>query len=255
MMGQARLSVLIVDDEPLIRRSIRRIVNAREDTVIAGECETGAQATAAIREHRPDLVLLDVQMHSGTGLEVVEQIGPDNMSAVIFITAYDDYAVQAFEWNAVDYLLKPFDDDRLNRSIDRAKQKISAGQQSELADQLRSLLGAKQERWPQRLVVRSGERFDMVQVQSIEWIESANNFVQLHCGAKQYLMAETLTNLAERLDPKQFMRIHRGRIVNTARIVAVHLLFSGTYELQLKDGVKLTTGRQYRDQVQAFLLG
>jgi two-component system, LytTR family, response regulator len=177
------------------------------------------------------------------------------MPAVIFITAYDDYAVQAFEWNAVDYLLKPFDDDRLNRSIDRAKQKISAGQQSELADQLRSLLGAKQERWPQRLVVRSGERFDMVQVQSIEWIESANNYVQLHCGAKQYLMAETLTNLAERLDPKQFMRIHRGRIVNTARIVAVHPLFSGTYELQLRDGVKLTTGRQYRDQIQAFLLG
>ena len=255
MMEQARLSVLIVDDEPLIRRSIRRIVAAREDTVIAGECETGAQATAAIREHRPDLVLLDVQMHSGTGLEVVEQIGPENMPAVVFITAYDDYAVQAFEWNAVDYLLKPFDDDRLNRSIDRAKQKISAGLQSELADQLRSLLGMKQERWPQRLVVRSGERFDMVQVQSIEWIESANNYVQLHCGSKQYLMAETLTNLAERLDPKQFMRIHRGRLVNTARIVAVHPLFSGTYEIQLRDGVKLTTGRQYRDQIQAFLLG
>jgi len=254
-MGQARLSVLIVDDEPLIRRSIRRVVTAREDTVIAGECETGTQAKAAIREHRPDLVLLDVQMHSGTGLDVIEQIGPENMPAVIFITAYDDYAVQAFEWNAVDYLLKPFDDDRLNRSIDRAKQKISAGLQSELADQLRSLLGMKQERWPQRLVVRSGERFDMVQVQSIEWIESANNYVQLHCGSKQYLMAETLTNLAERLDPKQFMRIHRGRIVNTARIVAVHPLFSGTYEIQLRDGVKLTTGRQYRDQIQAFLLG
>jgi two-component system LytT family response regulator len=254
MMGQARLSVLIVDDEPLIRRSIRRVVTAREDTVIAGECETGTQAKAAIREHRPDLVLLDVQMHSGTGLDVIEQIGPENMPAVIFITAYDDYAVQAFEWNAVDYLLKPFDDDRLNRSIDRAKQKISAGLQSELADQLRSLLGMKQERWPQRLVVRSGERFDMVQVQSIEWIESANNYVQLHCGSKQYLMAETLTNLAERLDPKQFMRIHRGRIVNTARIVAVHPLFSGTYEIQLRDGVKLTTGRQYRDQIQAFLL-
>jgi two-component system, LytTR family, response regulator len=255
MMGQARLSVLIVDDEPLIRRLIRRIVTARVDTVIAGECETGAQATATIRELRPDLVLLDVQMHSGTGLEVIEQIGPENMPAVIFITAHDDYAVQAFEWNAVDYLLKPFDDDRLNRSIDRAKQKISAGQQSELADQLRSLLGAKQERWPQRLAVRSGERFDMVLVQSIEWIESANNYVQLHCGTRQYLMAETLTNLAERLDPKQFMRIHRGRIVNTARIVAVHPLFSGTYEIQLRDGVKLTTGRQYRDQIQAFLLG
>jgi two-component system, LytTR family, response regulator len=255
MMGQARLSVLIVDDEPLIRRSIRRIVAAREDTVIAGECETGAQATAAIREYSPDLVLLDVQMHSGTGLEVVEQIGPENMPPVIFITAYDDYAVQAFDWNAVDYLLKPFDDDRLNRSIDRAKQKISAGQHRELADQLRSLLGAKQERGPQRLVVRSGERFDMVQVQSIEWIESANNYVQLHCGTKQYLMAETLTSLAERLDPKQFMRIHRGRIVNTALIVAVHPLFSGTYEIQLRNGMKLTTGRQYRAQIQAFLLG
>src|SRR5260370_3467771 len=194
-------------------------------------------------------------MPRGTGIDVVEPIGPENMPAVIFITAYDEYAVQAFEWNAVDYLLKPFDDERRNRRIDRAKQKISAGQHSELADQLRSLLGVKQERWPQGLVVRSGERFDMVQVQSIEWIESANNYVQLHCGTKQYLMAETLTSLAERLDHKQFMRIHRGRIVNTARIVAVHPLFSGTYEIQLKDGVKLTTGRQYRDHIQAFLAG
>jgi two-component system LytT family response regulator len=253
MMGQARLSVLIVDDEPLIRRSIRRIVSAREDTVIAGECETGAQATAAIREHRPDLVLLDVQMHSGTGLEVVEQIGPENMPAVIFITAYDEYAVQAFEWNAVDYLLKPFDDDRLNRSIDRAKQKISAGQHSDLADQLRSLLAAKQERWPERLAVRTGEHFDLVPVNAIDWIESANNYVQLHCGAKHFLLGETLTSLAERLNPHKFVRVHRGRIVNLSRITAVHALFSGTYEIELSSGTRISTGRQYREQIQALL--
>ena len=247
------LSVLIADDEPLIRRSIRRIVEARNDSAVARECASGAETVQAIQELHPDLVLLDVQMHDGTGLDVVEQVGPAHMPAVIFITAYDEHAIRAFEWNAVDYLLKPFDDDRLNASIDRARLRIAAAEGSALADQLRSLLEARQARWPERLVVRSGERFDMVPVHTIDWIESANNYVQLHCGAKQYLLSDTLTHLANRLDPCQFMRVHRGRIVNAARIVAVHPLFSGTYEILLRDGTKLTTGRQFREQMQAFL--
>jgi two-component system LytT family response regulator len=250
---ESRLRVLVVDDEALIRRSLCRGLAMRDDIEIAGECESGAQAIAAIRELRPDLVLLDVQMPDGTGLDVVEQVGPEHMPAVVFITAYDEYAVKAFELSAVDYLLKPFDDERLNRSIDRAKKQTMSVRAEDLSTQLRSLLEAKAERWPDRLVVRTGEHFDLVPVSTIDWIESANNYVQLHCGAKHFLLGETLTNLAERLNPHKFVRIHRGRIVNLSRITAVHPLFSGTYEIELSGGMRISSGRQYRDQIQALL--
>ncbi|MFL6428838.1 MAG: LytR/AlgR family response regulator transcription factor, partial [Acidobacteriaceae bacterium] len=224
--------------------------------VVMGECESGAEAMYAIRQLGPDLLLLDVQMHDGTGLDVIAEIGPERMPAVIFVTAYDEYAVKAFELDAVDYLLKPFDDERLNRSIDRAKKQIVSSRAGALADQLHSLLETKSERgerWPERLVVRTGEQFDLVPVHSIEGIESANNYVQLHCGTRHLLMGETLTNLAERLNPQRFMRIHRGRIINVSRVISVHPLFSGTYEVELSGGTRLSTGRQYREQIQALL--
>jgi two-component system, LytTR family, response regulator len=192
-------------------------------------------------------------MHDGTGLDVVEQIGPEHMPAVVFVTAYDDYAVKAFELSAVDYLLKPFDEERLNRSIDRAKKQILSARAGDLSSQLRSLLESKAERWPDRLVVRTDEHFDLVPVSAIDWIESANNYVQLHCGTKHFLLGETLTSLAERLNPHKFVRVHRGRIVNLSRITAVHPLFSGTYEIELSGGARISTGRQYREQIQALL--
>ena len=250
---ETRLRVLIVDDEELIRQSLCQGLAMRGDIEIAGECESRAQAIAAIRDRRPDLVLLDVQMHDGTGLDVIEQVGPDHMPAVVFVTAYDDYAVKAFELSAVDYLLKPFDDDRLNRSIDRAKKQILSARAGDLSAQLRSLLGSKTERWPDRLVVRTGEQFEFVPVSTIDWVESANNYVQLHCGAKHFLLGETLTSLADRLNPQKFVRVHRGRIVNLSRITAVHPLFSGTYEIELSGGTRISTGRQYREQIHALL--
>lgn len=176
------------------------------------------------------------------------------MPAVIFITAFDQYAVKAFEVHALDYLLKPFDEERLNRSIDHAREQIAGRQGSGLALQLRALLAGWPGRWPERLAVRSGERFDMVPVESIDWIESANNYVLLHCGSQQHLMTETLTALTAKLDPKRFIRVHRGRTVNASKIVSIHVLFSGKYEIELKGAIRLTTGRQYRDQVQNLLL-
>jgi two-component system LytT family response regulator len=255
--AESRLRVLVVDDEALIRQSLCRGLAMRGDIEIVGECESGAQAIAAIldcrSDRRPDLVLLDVQMHDGTGLDVVEQVGPEQMPAVVFVTAYDDYAVKAFELSAVDYLLKPFDDERLNRSIDRAKKQILAARAGDLSSQLRLLLESKPERWPDRVVVRTGEQFEFVPVSAIDWIESANNYVQLHCGAKQFLLGETLTSIADRLNPHKFVRVHRGRIVNLSRITAVHPLFSGTYEIELTGGTRISTGRQYREQIQALL--
>jgi two-component system LytT family response regulator len=177
------------------------------------------------------------------------------MPPVIFITAYDAYAVKAFELNAVDYLLKPFDDSRFRESIERARQRIEGKTQATLSQQLEALLESQAQKWPERLVVRNGERFDFVSVETIDWIESANNYVELHCGPKQYLMGETMTNLEHKLDPARFARIHRCRIVNTSRIVAVHPLLGGTYGIELRGGLRLTSGRQYKDVVQHLIRG
>jgi two-component system LytT family response regulator len=247
------LRVLIVDDEPLIRAGIRSGLTGLAQIEVAAECGSGAEAMQALASMPVDLVLLDVQMQDCTGLDVVERVGPERMPAVIFVTAYDEYAVRAFELNAVDYLLKPFDDTRLRRSVERARDRIHANRQSDLAAQLQALLDSRAKKWPERIVVKDGERFDFVPVDSIDWIESANNYVQLHCGSRQHLLGESLTNLEARLNPARFLRIHRGRIVNVSRILAVHPLLGGTYELELRSGTRLSTGRQYKNAIQSLL--
>ena len=247
------LRVLIVDDEPLIRAGIRHGLAGMDQVEIVAECGSGTEARQLLSSQPFDLVLLDVQMQDCTGLDVVERIGPDRMPAVIFVTAYDEYAVKAFELNAVDYLLKPFDDMRLRRSVERAGQRIAALHQTDLAAQLQALLDSRSRKWPERIVVKDGERFDFVSVESIDWIESANNYVQLHCGSRHHLLSESLTNLEGRLNPARFLRIHRGRIVNLSRIEAIHPLMGGTYELELRSGTRLTTGRQYKNQIQTLL--
>ncbi len=251
----SNLRLLIVDDEPLIRRGIRKALSSFEDIEVAAECSCGAEAVQAIQGEHPDLVLLDVQMPDFSGLEVVRQIGAKSMPLTVFITAYDQYAVQAFELNAVDYLLKPFDEDRFRESLDRARQRIGTQSQAAFVQQLESLLSERTQKRLERLVVHNGDRYDFVPVDSIDWIESANNYVEIHCGPKQFLLGETLTHLENKLDSKRFLRIHRCRIVNTSRIVAVHPLLSGSYEMELRNGVRLTTGRQYKDVVQQMIKG
>jgi two-component system LytT family response regulator len=247
------LRFLIVDDEPLIRQGIRNGLVGIEGIEIIGECESGSQATEAILSQDPDLVLLDVQMPDCTGLDVVRRVGPQRMPAVVFITAYDEYAVSAFELNAVDYLLKPFDDDRLRAAIERARQRISANRQALFVQQLQALLETKEHKWPERLVVREGDRLEFVPVEAVDWIESANNYVVLHCGPKQHVLTETLTNLDRRLNPAKFLRIHRCRIVNVSRIVGARPFLSGTYQLELHNGTRLGTGRQYHDAVRGLI--
>lgn len=247
------LRLLIVDDEPLIRAGIRQGLAGMDQVEIVAECGSGTEAMRLLSSQPVDLVLLDVQMPDCSGLDVVERIGPDRMPAVIFVTAYDEYAVKAFELNAVDYLLKPFDDLRLRRSVERAGQRLAAQHQSDLGSQLQALLDSRARKWPERIVVKDGERFDFVPVESIDWIESANNYVQLHCGSRHHLLGESLTNLEGRLNPARFLRIHRGRIVNLSRIEAIHPLLGGTYELELRSGTRLTTGRQYKNQIQTLL--
>jgi two-component system LytT family response regulator len=279
-MPTRALRVLIADDEPLIRLGIRRALEAMAGVAVTGECGEVAEAVAAIERDAPDLVVLDVQMPGGTGLDVVRALGPSRMPAVIFVTAFDAYAVQAFEINAVDYVLKPFDPERLQQAVERARARLdvadAAGAQANalaLAERLQALLAAHDgspltssapagvtglapagpEPPVDRLVVRSAERFDLVPVDTIDWIEAADNYVRLHCGRARHVLGETLTSLERRLDPRRFLRIHRSRMVNRSRIVAVHVLMGGTYELELRDGTRVSTGRNYRDTVQKLL--
>jgi two-component system, LytTR family, response regulator len=246
------LRLLIVDDESLIRAGIRNVLAGLEGIVIAGECECGRRAIDFILSHSVDLVLLDVHMPDCSGLDVVREIGAPRMPLVIFVTAYDEYAVRAFELNAIDYLLKPFDEGRLRQSIERARERFAARDQSALTHRLEALLDSHRT-WSDRFVVRSTDRYEFVPVESIEWIESADNYVQLHCGAKTHLLGETLTGIQERLDPRKFRRIHRCRIVNVSRISAIHPIVNGTYSIELNNGVRIASGRQYRDAVQTLL--
>ena len=245
------LQLLIVDDEPLIRAGIRNDLSAVESLHVAGECGSVAEAVAAIRSKEIDLVLLDVQMPDGTGFDVIREVGPQHMPAVVFVTAYDKYAIQAFEVNAVDYLLKPFDDIRLKAGIERARERLS--RPAELIRHLETLLADRGEQWTQKLIVRTGDRFDFVPVESIDWIESANNYTMLHCRSKDYLHGENLTALERLLDPGKFVRVHRSHLVNLARVVGVNAIAGGVYELELQGGVRVSTGRQFSDRVRKLL--
>lgn len=247
-----RFRLLIVDDEPLIRTGIRDGLSERDDVEIAGECGSVSEAIDALRSDEVDLVLLDVELPDGKGFDVIRRVGAERMPPVVFVTAYDKYAIQAFEVNAVDYLLKPFDQGRLLASLDRVKDRQS-GSGDALARRLEALLEARETQWSQTLVVRKGERFDFVSVMSVDWIEAANNYAVLHCGAVDHVFGETLASLETRLDPAKFLRVHRSTIVNTGRIVAVHTMIGGVYELELRGGARVKTGRQYRDRIRKLL--
>jgi two-component system LytT family response regulator len=243
--------VLIVEDEPLIRAGIRRDASSLPGVEVAGECDCVAGAVEAIRAGHFDLVLLDVQLPDGTGFDVVRAVSPERMPAVIFVTAYDQFAVQAFEVNAVDYLLKPFDESRLHESIERARGRLA--QPAALVHQLEALIEAHESTWLRRLVVRNGERFDFVPVDLIDWIESANNYTVLHCRSKDYVFGESLSALERRLDPEHFLRVHRCHIVNLTRLESVNLIAGSTYELELRGGARVRTGRQYAEAIRKLL--
>ncbi|MCS7042946.1 MAG: LytTR family DNA-binding domain-containing protein [Arcobacter sp.] len=248
-----RIRVLIVDDEPWIRAGLRAELEAMDGIEVAGECGGVEEAVGALLSRACDLVLLDVQMPDGTGFDVIGRIGPRRMPAVVFVTAFDSYAIQAFEVNAVDYLLKPFDDLRLREALERARHRL--GRPAEILRQMEALLRGRGAPRPQRLVVRDGDRYEFVPVDSIDWIESANNYAMLHCRTGDRLYGDNLAALERLLDPEQFVRVHRCRIVNLARVVAVHPMAGGVYELELDSGRRIGTGRQSANRVRDLLKG
>lgn len=247
-----KIRTLIVDDEPLARRGIRAQLAEEADVLIIGECGNGREAVAVIKEQEPDLVFLDVQMPELDGFGVVEAIGVERMPAVIFVTAYDKYALRAFEVHALDYLLKPFDGERFLRALQRARAQIERKSISDLSQRLQSLIDDLKagRKYAERIVVKSAGRVFFLSVEEIDWVEAADNYVRLHAGGDAHLLRETMSTLEKRLDPAEFLRIHRSTIINVRRIKDLRPLFHGEYEIRLKDGTRLSSGRGYRDSLQ-----
>lgn len=244
------MRAVIVDDEPLARESIRRLLEEDGEVTVAGEC-TGVDAQALVIRTTPDILFLDVQMPDVDGFEVLDRVGAGSVPVVIFVTAYDRYAVRAFEVHAIDYLLKPFDDARFFRSLARAKDLVRARKRGDgddrASERLADFLRTRSTR-AQRFLVRVRDRSVVVSAADIDWIEATDYYVTLHVGGKSYLHREPIATLAERLDPDRFVRVHRSAIVNIDRVREVHQLFRGDRSLVLADGTQVKLSRSRREE-------
>ncbi len=247
------IRTLIVDDEPLARERIKRFLAAERDLELIGECAEGREAVAAIRTLKPDLVFLDIQIPELDGFGVLKAVGGAGMPAVIFVTAYDRYALQAFDVNALDYLLKPYNRERFRKAVERARAQLSNGAQGELNERLLSLLenfkSEPSSRHLERLMIKSSGRVFFLRAAELDWIEAEGNYLRLHVGRESHLLRETMNRLASKLDPNKFLRIHRSTLVNIERIKELQPLFSGDYVVILRDGKQLTLSRSYRDKL------
>lgn len=247
------LRVLIVDDEPLARAHLRQLLAADRDIEVVGECGDGREAVRAIRELNPALVLLDIQIPELDGFGVVREVGVDRMPSVIFVTAYDEYALRAFEVFALAYLLKPVDRQRLAEALTRAKKLTQRGSREDLASRLSALLEHRAEGTENRLAIKVNGRILFVSIDDIDYVEAMDNHVRLHLGQREYVVRATLSALEQRLMPGRFLRIHRSTIVNVKRVQEAQPWFGGDYVLILADGTRLTSGRSYRERVHEFL--
>lgn len=251
-MTDERLRVLIVDDEPLARAHLRTLLESRGDIHVIGECGDGNAAIEHILAESPDLVLLDVQMPERDGFEVVRQIGAERMPTTIFVTAFDQHALAAFEAHALDYVLKPVNRARFNRAIDRVVRSETGPQDSKpLAAVMEALSPGKA--GADRLAVKVGERLLYLRVLDFDWVEAAGDLVRIHTGKQIYEHRTTLSQLEQRLPSDRFIRIHRSTIVNTERIREFHPWFQGDWIVVLADGTRLQTGKSYRARVKALL--
>jgi two-component system, LytTR family, response regulator len=257
-----KIRTLIIDDEPLAREGLRLLLNEDPVFSVIDECENGKAALASIVASAPDLIFLDIQMPGMSGLEMLSLLPSDKLPLVVFVTAHDRYAVDAFEVNALDYLLKPVQAERFRATVARVKQMISERRTKELSDRLLSLLdsvrneplfGAESRHYVSRFAIKEQDRVYFVPVDDLDWIGAADFYVQLHAGSKTHLLRESLTNLQEKLDPHRFIRIHRSAIVNVARVKELRRQPGGDYTVVLYDGTHLKTGRSYREQLDALL--
>src|SRR5262245_11957561 len=256
-----RIRTLIVDDEPIARQTLKDYCALEHDLEVVGECRYGAEAVKRIAALKPDLVFLDVQMRRVNGLEVIEKIGRESMPLVIFVTAYDQYAVDAFELNAVDYLLKPFDRERFRAALSRARSRLTGPGADDVRAQVHSAVrqvlsnmsGGFTGGSPKRIVAEKNERYIFVDPGDVHAVEACRNYITLHVGAEQYLLRCGMQQAETMLDPLMFLRIHRSVIVNTRHIREMSRQLYGDYEVTLTNGAKFTSGRAYRRRVVNYI--
>ena len=267
-MTDAPIRVLIVDDEPLARRRIRSLLEGDSEVEVVGEAGNGVDAVEAIRAQSPDVVFLDIQMPELDGFGVVREVGVDELPVVVFVTAHDEHALEAFSVHALDYLLKPVERERFRDALDRAKAQLrgrgvgatagAAGLGAEPA-QLGSRLDAllrhldAEQRFPGRLAIKTDGRVLFVRTDDIDWIETAGNNLKIHVGRDVHLLRATMSRIEQRLSPRKFLRIHRSILVNLDRVRELQPWFQGDYVVILKDGTRLTSGRSYRAALRVLL--
>jgi two-component system LytT family response regulator len=244
------MKVLLVDDEPLARANLRVLLAADAEVQVVAEC-AGTEAVAAIARLRPDILFLDVQMPELDGLALLDLIGPDAVPAVVFVTAFDRYALQAFEAQALDYLLKPYSDARFQAVLARAKARVLAQRHSALAQATLNQRPPVPPRHRTRFLIPGRDKSVVVEAADIDWVRAADYYVELQCGGVCHLLRESLDEMERQLDPEQFVRVHRGAIVNLARVREVHPLFRGGCELKLVDGTVLKLSRDRRAEFEA----
>jgi two-component system LytT family response regulator len=251
------IRTLIVDDEPPARNKIRTFLESEEDFEVVGECGSGTEAVAAIEDSAPDLVFLDVQMPGADGFAVIETVGAAQMPATVFVTAFDQYAVKAFDFHAVDYLLKPFDRARFREALAQICSQLERSDASRLNQQLSLLLEdlKRAETYSERLAVKTTSGVGFLKTDEIHWVDAAGNYVRLNTGnGEAHLLRETLTALARRLDPNRFVRVHRSTIVNVEHIRELRAQTHGEHLIIMESGQRLTLSRGYRDRVHDLIL-
>lgn len=254
---ESPIRTLIIDDEPLARDKVRMLLARDPDVALVGECANGEEAVEAIKTHAPDLIFLDIQMPGLDGFGVLSKLDSATLPGVVFVTAYDHYAIHAFEVHALDYLLKPFAQKRFTEALQRAKAEIRKPRDGAFNQQLLSLLGelGAGPRYLERFVIRSTGRVFFLKVADVDWIEAAGNYLNIHIGHESHLLRETMNSLETQLDPRKFVRIHRSTLVNIERIKELSPLFHGDYVVTLTNGSRLTLSRSYRDKLSGMLNG
>jgi len=264
LVPRTPLRVIVVDDEPLARKRLRSLLGRHADVEVVRECANGLEAVDAIRADHPDVLFLDVQMPGMSGLEVLDAVGARAVPAVVFVTAFDQHAVGAFEHHALDYLLKPLDDRRFDATLTRVRERLAQHNASAVTDQLLRLLATRQapaegrseppaRSYLSRIVIKSTGKVSFVEVADVDWIEADGDYLRLHAGRTSHLHRWTMTELEQHLDPREFVRIHRSTIVRLARVKQLEPYIRGEYVVLLHDGTRLKLSRGYRAQLEAAL--
>ena len=249
------ITAVIADDEPLARERIRTLLAAFPEVAVVGEARDGNEAVAKVRELKPSLLFLDVQMPERDGFGVLERLPAAATPAVVFVTAFDAFALKAFEVHAVDYLLKPFTRARFNRAMDHALKKLDGSTPMGADRELLALLASirAQRSAQERVAIRGGEAVYFVRIADIEWLEASGNYVKIHAGGQEHLLRDTLKNFEERLDPDRFLRVHRSAIVNVDSIQRLEPWFHGEYAVVLRDGTRLMSSRTYSERLRKII--